>query len=475
MGGADLLDANLIERFRPRPVDGNQVVLLQSGAEFFPSLIAAIDAAQREVWFETYIFAGDETGLRVAAALARAAERGVAVRVTVDGFGTRMMPEPIARRLADAGVLLMTYAPVRRLFTLDRERLRRLHRKQACIDARVAFVGGLNVLDDLWDPNHGALEHPRLDYAVRLHGPLVASVHASMVWLWRQVSVARLPHRFVAGRWRRGGALGDGPEDEAGTADPAAGVGDRWTDAGGGVGGGATAARGAPGSSGAVGAGPEPHLRPDAAPGPNRSGRRRRRASGGADGVRAMHLLRDNLVHRRSIERAYLKAIGNARREVLIANAYFLPGRRFRRALVSAAGRGVRVRLLVQGRAEYLLPRLAEQSLYDVLLRAGVEIVEYHRSFLHAKVAVIDDWATVGSSNIDPFSLLLSREANVMVFDARFAAQLRARLLASMVDGGRPVLAAEHARRSWMQRLRGWCAYRLLRLGVVVSGARRRY
>jgi len=446
MAGSDLLDASLIERIRRRPVDGNRVVLLQSGAEFFPSLISAIDAARREVWFETYIFAGDETGLRVAAALARAAQRGVVVRVTVDGFGTRMMPEPIARRLADAGVLLMTYAPVRRLFTLDRERLRRLHRKQVCIDARVAFVGGLNVLDDLWDPNHGALEHPRLDYAVRLQGPLVASVHASMVWLWRQVSVARLPHRFVAGRWRRGGraaAGSPGPESPP-AVEPVRAPADRPP--------------------------PVPPERPV-----KPAGRRRRSAAVEPGGMRAMHLLRDNLVHRRSIERAYLKAIGNARREVLIANAYFLPGGRFRRALVKAAARGVRVRLLVQGRAEYLLPRLAEQSLYDLLLRAGVEIVEYHRSFLHAKVAVIDDWATVGSSNIDPFSLLLSREANVMVLDARFAAELRARLLASMVDGGRPVLAAELARRPWTHRLRNWLAYRVLRLGVVISGVRRRY
>jgi phosphatidylserine/phosphatidylglycerophosphate/cardiolipin synthase-like enzyme len=136
------------------------------------------------------------------------------------------------------------------------------------------------------------------------------------------------------------------------------------------------------------------------------------------------------LALRSQIERAYLKALGGARREVLIANAYFFPGRRFRRALAEAARRGVRVRLLLQGRAEYVLPHLATQSLYEPLLGAGVEIVEYHRSFMHAKVAVIDDWATVGSSNIDPFSLLLAREANVVVVDAGFAATLRERLLA---------------------------------------------
>ncbi|RPH44418.1 MAG: cardiolipin synthase ClsB [Burkholderiales bacterium] len=412
MDAADTDEAGLLERLWPRPLGGNEVVLLQSGAEFFPALVAAIDAAERIVRLETYIFSGDDAGLRVAGALARAAERGVDVRLMIDGFGTRELPPGIAKRLARAGVQVGVYAPMPRHFTLDRTRLRRLHRKQAAIDGRIAFVGGINVLDDLWDPNHGALEHPRLDYAVRLGGPVAASVDAAMSRLWWQVAVARAPLRA------------------AGVARPRVG-----------------ASAGADGAAAA-------RLR---------------------TGMRAMLVLRDNIANRRAIERAYLKALGGARREVLIANAYFFPGRRFRRALVEAARRGVRVRLLLQGRAEYVLPHLATQALYDPLLRAGVEIVEYHRSFLHAKVAVIDDWATVGSSNIDPFSLLLAREANVMVIDAGFAATLRDRLLASMAEGGRPVLHDELARRPWTRRLAGWFATQMLRLGVMVSGHRQRY
>jgi cardiolipin synthase A/B len=417
--------AGLLDRLRPEPSDGNEVTLLQSGGEFFPSLVAAIDASRVEVRIETYIFGGDETGMRVAAALARAAGRGVDVRVVVDGYGTRVMPAGVSERLRAAGVKLLVYAPVLRLLSFDRERLRRLHRKLACIDGQIAFVGGINVIDDLWDPNHGALEHPRLDYAVRLRGPIVGTVHGSMSRLWRQVMAARLP--------RLGGRAVPGP----GTGPVAADASD-----------------------------PNDEVSPDAMPDLPRPI---------PEGVRAMLVLRDNLVHRRAIERSYLKAIGGARREVLIATAYFFPGRRFRRALREAASRGVRVRLLLQGRAEYVLPHLAAQSMYGALLQAGVEIVEYHRSFLHAKVAVIDDWATVGSSNIDPFSLLLAREANVVVLDARFAATLRERLLASMAEGGRPVMIDEHARRTWRQRLLGWIAWRMLRLGVAVSGARNRY
>jgi len=404
---ADAGATRLIDRLRPRPLDGNEVRLLQSGAEFFPALVAAIDAAVAEVWLETYIFAGDAAGLRVADALAHAAGRGVAVRLLIDGYGTRELPKDIAQRLERAGVQIEVYAPMARWLTLDRERLRRLHRKQAAVDGHIAFVGGINVLDDLQDPNHGVLEHPRLDYAVRLTGPVAASVHAAMGRLWAQVSVGRSPLRALGLERPRGG--------------------------------------------------PQPN------------GRR------APAGVRAMLVLRDNIANRRAIERAYLKALGGARREALIANAYFFPGRRFRRSLAEAARRGVRVRLLLQGRAEYVLPHLATQALYEPLLAAGVEIVEYHRSFLHAKVAVIDDWATVGSSNIDPFSLLLAREANVVVVDAGFAATLRERLLASMAEGGRAVLPEEHARRPWTRRLAGWLATLMLRLGVMVSGHRERY
>src|SRR5690606_8307328 len=141
-----------------------------------------------------------------------------------------------------------------------------------------------------------------------------------------------------------------------------------------------------------------------------------------AGDMEAALLVRDNLRHRREIEYAYLKAIITAREEILIANAYFLPGRAFRRALRSATRRGVKVVLLLEGRAEYRLQYYATLALYSNLLDAGIRIFEYRKSFLHAKVAVIDDhWATVGSSNIDPFSLLVAREANVAVRDRGFA------------------------------------------------------
>ena len=101
-------------------------------------------------------------------------------------------------------------------------------------------------------------------------------------------------------------------------------------------------------------------------------------------------VLRDNVRHRMHIERTYRKAIGAARHDIVLASAYFFPGLRLRRALVMAARRGVRVRLLLQGQYEYFLPYRAARQLYGQLMAAGVEIYEYHASFLHAKVAVVD-------------------------------------------------------------------------------------
>ena len=156
--------------------------------------------------------------------------------------------------------------------------------------------------------------------------------------------------------------------------------------------------------------------------------------------IDAAFVVRDNLVHRRSIEVAYLEAIESAQQEIIIANAYFLPGKKFRKALVSAARRGVRVVLLLQARVEYVLLDYASRALYDEFLHAGIEIHEYHTSFMHSKVAVVDcRWSTVGSSNIDPFSLWLAREANIVVDDTGFAHLLREDLQRSILHEARRV------------------------------------
>ena len=188
---------------------------------------------------------------------------------------------------------------------------------------------------------------------------------------------------------------------------------------------------------------------------------------------RAELLVRDNLLNRNAIERAYRKAIGQARQEILIANAYFFPGGRLRRALIKAARRGVKVTLLLQGKYEFFIQYHAARPVYGALLKAGVEIHEYDASFLHAKVAVIDGhWATVGSSNLDPLSLLLAREANVVLVDRAFAEVLRERLLAAIAGHGRRVEADEYNGRPWRQRMLDLVAYALMRLALLLAGRR---
>jgi cardiolipin synthase len=185
--------------------------------------------------------------------------------------------------------------------------------------------------------------------------------------------------------------------------------------------------------------------------------------------IKAAFVLRDNIMHRRDIEQAYLETIAAASSEIFIANAYFVPGRRFRKALLAAAARGVTIKLLLQGRQEYFL-MFATYAFYTEFLGHGIEIYEYRKSFMHSKVAVIDHhWATVGSSNIDPFSLLLGREANVVVLDAAFASELRTDLAAVIAAGAYQVSALEWSRGNILKRFSSWLAYGLVRffLGVI--------
>jgi len=187
-------------------------------------------------------------------------------------------------------------------------------------------------------------------------------------------------------------------------------------------------------------------------------------------------LLRDNFHHRRDIEAAYLQAIGGAESEIVLANAYFLPGLDFRHALIRAAARGVRVILLLQGKVEYLLQHYASRALYGNLLDAGIEIYEYRKSFLHAKVAVIDGhWATVGSSNIDPFSLLLSNEANVVVEDEVFGSTLAQILKKTAETDGIRILPDNWKKQPAGLRFISWLCYGLMRWLQGISDYARTY
>ena len=394
----------------------HRVRLLQGAQELFPALIEAMDAALSDIQFETYIFDFTGAGAQVAEALMRAAQRGVRTHLVVDGVGTGPLPKTWQQRLRGAGVQVRVYSPLGPLGLLLPSRWRRLHRKLCVVDGLLVFCGGINVLDDLYDPHHGALDAPRFDFAVQATGSLAVQASQTMERLWwrlqavRDVRLHRLPQ--AVRDLRAASATRNAWQQDA--------------DAG---------------------------------------------------GMRAALVLRDNVRNRSRIEQAYRRAIGAARHDIIIANAYFVPGRKLRRALILAARRGVRVQLLLQGRYEYFMQFHAARPVYGALLAAGVEIHEYEPSFLHAKVAVIDarsdkPWATVGSSNLDPLSLLLAREANVVVEDAAFAIDLRQRLVHAMQHAGRRMDPARYAGRPLRQRVLDRVAFGLMRLALWVTGNR---
>jgi cardiolipin synthase len=395
---------------------GHSVQLLYTGQAFFPALIEALDGAQKEVRLETYIFHDDAVGESILSALERAALRGVAVFLVVDGIGTPHMPARWAQRLQRAGVQWQQFLPLGSFGLLIPGRWRRLHRKLCVVDQAQAFCGGINVLDDFIELNHGVQTSPRFDFAVAVRGPLVADAHGAMEQFWRRLQTTRQLERGQFQEARR--AL------EHLLVAPLQSPPTKFR---------------------------EPALE--------------------AVGMHAALLLRDNLRNRKLIERSYRQAIAHARKEVVIANAYFLPGIKLRRALIHAVQRGVRVRLLLQGRYEFFMQFHAAKPFYGALLDAGVEIYEYQAGFLHAKVAVIDGrWATVGSSNLDPLSLLLAREANVVVEDSVFAQTLLETLNTAIQQHSVQLDKTLFAHRPVWQRLKDRLAYSVMRMTLLLSG-----
>ncbi|WP_420429025.1 cardiolipin synthase ClsB [Algiphilus sp.] len=180
--------------------------------------------------------------------------------------------------------------------------------------------------------------------------------------------------------------------------------------------------------------------------------------------AQALFITRDNTRHRHDIEAMYLKALRGAQRDVVIMNSYFYPSYRFLRAMRQAVQRGVRLRLILQGNPDKQYVKFASRTLYDYLIGIGVEVWEYVERPSHAKVAVVDDhWATVGSSNLDPFSLALNLEANLVVRDRALNRALRASLERVLAQHSRPVTRAEVAHRHRLWHLWRTMSFHLLR------------
>ena len=345
---------------------GNRVQLLTNGAEAFPAMLAAIDNARKCVSIEFYKIRTDAVGELFSQALIRAAKRGVKVRFLYDAYGSRTVTYSDFTALVDAGVEVCVFNPIM-WFTFLRAN-NRDHRKILVVDGRVAFLGGVN----LGEEYDGDGLNGWRDTAIMIEGP--AALDAE---------------RVFNASWLQGGF---GP---FGKDLPIVGIYPlkRTMDA--------------------------PLVRlfnlagtacvPDA-PLP----------VAGQAIVRIVasdpHYLSSTIVDK------YLLAINSARTSIDITSAYFLPPLILRRALVDAAKRGVRLRLIVQGSSDVPVTHTGTIGHYGTLLKHGAEIYEWDKSVLHAKTMVVDGvWSTIGSANLDGRALFLSYEVNAAVLDRALA------------------------------------------------------
>lgn len=332
--------------------DGNDVKLLVNGDEFFPRVFECIRNAEKEILLETFIVEEDKVGRVLQKELIAAAQRGVTINITVDGYGTWNLSDEFIDAMTSAGVRLHIFDQQPKLWGVRLNIFRRLHRKLIVIDQKLAFVGGINFCFD-----HVISSGPeaKQDYAVEIQGPVVADIHQTCMLLLLRASSRKERKNYLS---------------QARAAEPPA-----------------------------------------------------------AGDMRVLVVERDNSHHRTDIERQYLLATRLAQKRLVIANAYFFPGYRLLREFRRAAHRGVEVTLILQGQPDMAWVSALSRLLYNYLLRSGVKIYEYRRRPLHGKVAIMDDrWATVGSSNLDPLSLSLNLEANVVIEDEGFNQQLHQNL-----------------------------------------------
>jgi phosphatidylserine/phosphatidylglycerophosphate/cardiolipin synthase-like enzyme len=355
--------------------EGNAFRFLGDGAQFFPRMLEAIDAAGAYVLLEMYLVSSGALVTRFIAALVAARARGVRVCALLDAFGALGLSSADRRRLGEAGVELRLFNPLRLRRRL--RNLRRDHRKLLLIDGRVAFVGGAGLSDEFAGRGRVLPWH---ELMLEIEGPVLSD--------WQ---------RAFAGSWRRSGA-------ELGLA-PA----------------------------------------PPCAPFP-----------GGAAGRLSLSEARQYSV----LATGVIQRIDSAAERVWIMSAYFVPSRRFRKALRRAARRGVDVRLLMPGaRTDHPWVRQASRRFYGRMLRGGVRIFEYQPRMLHAKMILCDAWVSVGSSNLDRWSFRWNLEANQEIADRRMSDEAAALFTADFA------VSHEISRRYWRER--AW----LDRLRETIAGA----
>jgi cardiolipin synthase len=332
---------------------GNQVTLLENGADTYRAMFGAIEGATRNINLETYIFDGDKIGERFANALIAKQQQGVQVNIIYDGFGSILTRASFFKRMRASGIRLVEFDPINPFAAGFRwAPLHRDHRKLMVVDGTIAITGGINISGvyasgiTRGKNSADAILNSWRDTDVQVEGPAVSEFQ-----------------ELFAANWRRQGGAPLKFEDYFPALD-----------------------------------------------------------NKGDQIVRVLGTVPQEFS---TIYVTLISAIRNAETNVYITDAYFAPDPQMLESLETAARRGVDVRLLLPGRTDQPLIGPAARAHFSELLDAGVKIYLWQGEMLHAKTATIDGvWSTVGSSNLDWWSIARNDEINAVVLSVRFGGQM---------------------------------------------------
>ncbi|MBK8691133.1 MAG: hypothetical protein IPN17_02195 [Deltaproteobacteria bacterium] len=374
---------------------GERIILLRDGVEAIPAMLKAIRSSRREVVLEMYWLDSSVVGRVVVAELTARAKAGVAVYLLYDAIGSLGVGATLYDELLAAGARVLEYNPIAPW--RRRFRLGRVSHR----DHRKMLV---------------------VDERVAFVGGL----NLGLPWVCTEEG---------GGGWR---------DDVAMVAGPAAGrvrslFFETWAKQGGEC---------------------PKNLRVF-------TSRERVEAAREELGVSAMSRAQPHVAvlghdawgARWAIQQTYLTRIRSAERRVLIANSYFIPDMRVKRALKYAAQRGVEVRVIVPGESDVPAAKYATEWLYTDLIGAGIHIHEWTPGILHSKTLLVDDWAITGSYNLDYRSFRYNLEANLASTDADFVASVEASMRKDLAESTREVDLAQWKKRPLFDKLRSWVFY----------------
>ncbi len=395
-------------------VAGNELKLFEGSMALIDAMVADIRQAQRRVWLESYTIADDAAGRAVADALIERAAAGVDVRLMYDAIGSLTTRQACFDRLTAAGVQVHAFHSIRDnlwRFSVLRILNRRNHRKLLAIDDRVAYFGGMNIVDQRGLATPADLKRRNLpasagwrDLHVRLVGPQQGEISQEMERLWQWKHLRRVRQ-----------ARADAPVQQVARL--------RELDA------------------------------PDV-----RTGRRIKDVLTGEHDAIHFFASRPGRKKRR-VAQILAPLIRHARHDITVSMAYFIPVGRVLRELLRARRRGVRVRVVVPGDSDVPAVCWATRHLCQRLLARGIRVYERQDLMLHSKVLVIDgQWTVVGSCNLDPRSLRLNLEFFAVIRSSAMAAAASAFCRHEILHSRRVRLSEIRNRPLW-QRIRDRLAW----------------